>query len=107
MAHTYEELSKMTVAELRDIAKDLDHEAVQGSTQMNKEHLLPALCTALGISAHAHHEVVGVDKSAVKAKIRLLKGQRDEAVTSGDHVRLRRVRRRVHRLKRRLRRAMR
>jgi hypothetical protein len=106
MAHTYEELSKMTVADLREIAKDLDHEAVQGSTQMNKEHLLPALCTALGIQAHAHHEVVGVDKAAVKSKIRVLKGQRDEAVKSGDHVRLRRVRRRVHRLKRRLRRAM-
>ena len=48
MAHTYEELSKMTVVELRDIAKDVDHEAVQGATQMNKEHLLPALCKALG-----------------------------------------------------------
>jgi len=106
MAHTYDELSKMTVAELRDIAKDLDHEAVQGSTQMNKEHLLPALCTALGIDAHAHHVVVGIDKVAVRSKIRQLKAQRDEAVRAGDHQRLRRVRRRIHRLKRRIRRAM-
>ena len=104
--HTYEQLSGMTVAELRDIAKDLDHEAVQGSTQMNKEHLLPALCTALGIEAHAHHRVVGIDKAAIKSKIRLLKTQRDEAVKSGDHQRLHRVRRRIHRLKRRIRRAM-
>jgi hypothetical protein len=35
-----------TAAELRDIAKALTHEAVQGYTQMNKEHLLPALCKA-------------------------------------------------------------
>lgn len=106
MAHTYEELSKMTVAELREIAKDLDHEAVQGSTQMNKEHLLPALCTALGIDAHAHHVVVGIDKAAYKARIRQLKVKRDEAVKGGDHARLRRVRRRIHRLKRRIRQAM-
>jgi hypothetical protein len=103
MAHTYEELSQMTVAELRDIAKDLDHEAVQGATQMNKEHLLPALCKALGIETHAHHQAVGIDKPAIKAKIRQLKSQRVEAIQAKDHARLRRVRRRVHRLKRRIR----
>ena len=103
MAHTYEELSKMTVAQLRDIAKDLDHEAVQGATQMNKEHLLPALCKALGIEAHALHHVEGLDKPAIKAKIRQLKSQRDEAIKAHDHARLHRVRRRVHRLKRRIR----
>jgi DNA-binding IclR family transcriptional regulator len=103
MAHTYEELSKLTVADLRDIAKDLDHEAVQGATQMNKEHLLPALCKALGIETHAHHVVVGIDKPAIKAKIRQLKSQRGEAIKTKDHAKLRRVRRRVHRLKRRIR----
>ena len=45
---TYEDLKKKTVAELRDLAKGLSHEAVQGYTQMNKDHLLPALCKALG-----------------------------------------------------------
>jgi hypothetical protein len=103
MAHTYEELSKMTVAQLRDIAKDIEHEAVQGATQMNKEHLLPALCKALGIETHALHHVEGIDKPAIKAKIRLLKGQRNDAIKAGDHDQLRRVRRRVHRLKRRIR----
>jgi hypothetical protein len=106
MADTYEELSKKTVAELREIAQGLEHEAVQGATQMNKEHLLPALCTALGIDARAHHVVVGIDKAAVKAKIRQLKAQRDEAIKGGDHALVRRARRRVHRLKRRIRRAM-
>jgi hypothetical protein len=106
MAHTYEELSEMTVAQLRDLAKDIDHEAVKGYTQLNKEHLLPGLCKALGIEAHAHHEAVGVDRGAIKAKIRQLKSLRDEAIKSGDHARVRRVRRRVHRLKRRIRRAL-
>ena len=45
----------------------------------------------------------GLDKSAIKAKIRVLKSQRDEAIKAGDHAKLRRVRRRVHRLKRRIR----
>jgi hypothetical protein len=37
---TYEDLKKKTVAELREIAKGLTHDAVQGYTQMNKDHLL-------------------------------------------------------------------
>ena len=36
MAHTYEELKKKTVAELRQLAGELDHEAVQGYTQLNE-----------------------------------------------------------------------
>jgi hypothetical protein len=103
--YTYEQLHGMTVAELREIAQGLEHEAVQGATQMNKEHLLPALCTALGIEAHAHHEVVGIDKKAVKAQIRALKEEREAALEGGDSERLRRVRRRIHRLKRKIRRA--
>jgi hypothetical protein len=103
MAHTYDELSRMTVAQLRDVAKDIEHEAVQGATQMNKEHLLPALCKALGIEAHAHHHTEGIDKPAIKAKIRQLKSQRGDAIKAGDHDRLHRLRRRVHRLKRRIR----
>ena len=52
MAHTYEELKGKTVDELREIAKGLDNEAVKGFSQLNKEHLLPALCKALGIDTH-------------------------------------------------------
>ena len=71
MAHTYHELKEKTVADLREIAKGIEHEAVEGATQMNKDHLLKALCTALGIDMHEHHEVVGVDKAAIKVKIRI------------------------------------
>ncbi len=46
-------------------ATGLDHEAVKDYTQLNKEHLTPAVCAALGIDAHEHHHVVGnVDEGA-------------------------------------------
>lgn len=105
MGHTYEELKQKTLADLREIAKGLDHEAVKGYTQLNKEHLLPALCEALGIDTRAHHEVVGLDKAGIKAALRTLKTQRDAAVAAGDHARLKQIRRRYHRLERRIRRA--
>ena len=68
MAFTYHELKTKTIGELRDIAKDLKHEAVQGYTQLNKEHLLVALCTALGIPMHEHHDAAGIDKAASRRR---------------------------------------
>ena len=105
MEHTYEELSKMTVARLREIAKDLDDPGLRGYTQLNKAHLLPAVCNALGVEMHQHHEVVGLQKSEVKAKIRKLKVERDAALEARDHKQLKAVRRQIHGLKRQLRKA--
>ena len=105
MTHTYDELHTMTVAQLREVAAGIDHEAVQGATQMNQEHLLLGLCKALGIEAHAHHEVVGIDKAAVKAQIRALKVERDAALEARDKKQLKRVRHKIHRLKHQMRRA--
>jgi hypothetical protein len=101
MAYTFEELKHKTVADLREIAKGIEHEAVQGYTQMNKDHLLVALSKALGIK-HEHHEVVGVDKSGIKARIRELKTQREAAIAAHDRAQLKVVRRTIHRLKRRI-----
>jgi DNA-binding IclR family transcriptional regulator len=98
---TYEELKHKTLAELREMAKGIEHEAVQGYTQMNKEHLLTAISKALGIQ-HAHHEVVGLDKSAIKSRIRELKTQREAAIAAHDRAQLKVVRRTIHRLKRRI-----
>ncbi|MGQ0736772.1 MAG: hypothetical protein ACT4QD_24355 [Acidobacteriota bacterium] len=98
MTPSYEELKKKTLADLRDIAKDLQHEAVQGFTQMNKDHLLPALCQALGIDAHEHHAAHGALKAAARARMKELKGKRAEAIAAGDHDTLRQVRREYHRL---------
>ena len=98
---TYEQLRHKNLAELRDMAKGIEHEAVQGYTQMNKEHLVAALAKALGIE-HEHHSVVGIDKSSIKARIRELKTQREAALASHDHAQLKVVRRSIHRLKRRI-----
>ena len=101
MAYTYEQLKHMTLAALREIAKGSEHEAVQGYTQMNKEHLIGALAKALGIQ-HTHHDVVGIDKGSIKARIRELKTQREAALAAHDREQLKVVRRTIHRLKRRI-----
>lgn len=103
MAHTYEELSRMTALQLREIAKDIEHDALHGFSTMHKDKLLPALCTALGVEAHVHHDVVGIDKAKVKAEIRSLKAKRTEALEKKDRETLRMIRRRIHHLKRRIR----
>ena len=97
--YTYEELKHKTIADLRDIARGLDHEAVKGFSQLNKEHLLPGLCKALGIETHEHHHVVGgFDKAAAKQKLRALKAEKQSAVESGDRARTKALRRRIHRI---------
>ena len=107
MAYTYEELKGKTVGELRDIAKEMpDDETLKGALQMNKEHLLPALCKALKIEAHEHHAVVGIDKPALKLKIKMLKGERDAALEAHDLGKLKNVRRQIHRINRDIRRHM-
>ena len=103
MTYTYEQLKGKTVAELREIAKDVTHEAVQGYSQLNKEHLLPALCRALGIDMHEHHVVQGIDKAGIKAKIRALKVQRDAALDTHNHETLKSVRRQIHHWNRQIR----
>lgn len=105
MTHTYEELHSMTVAEMREVAKELESESLRGYSTMHKEDLLKVLCETLGIEAHVHHEVVGLDKAKVKAAIRELKLQRQAALDAGDHKELKKVRRQIHRLKRKIRQA--
>jgi predicted nucleic acid-binding Zn-ribbon protein len=100
--YTFDELRHASIVRLREIAQGIQHDAVQGYTQMNKEHLLAAVCTALQIEMHAHHEVVGVNKSTLKTGIRKLKDKRDAAVAAKNYKELRQLRRRIHHLKRRL-----
>ena len=105
MAHTFDELKHSTLAQLKEIAEETDHEAVEGFTQMNKDHLLQALCEALGIEMHVHHEVVGIDKSSIKKQIKELKVERDKALEAHDHKQLKDVRRQIRKLKHKIRRA--
>jgi hypothetical protein len=103
VAYSFHELKLKTVQELREIAKDVQHDAVQGFSQMNKDHLLPALCKALGIDTHEHLAVVGIDKAAVKAKMRELREKRNAAREAHDHQLLKSLRRQIHGLNRQIR----
>jgi hypothetical protein len=103
VAYSFHELKLKTIQELREIAKGVQHDAVQGYSQMNKDHLLPALCKALGIDTHEHLVVVGIDKPAVKAKMRELREKRDAAREAHDHQLLKSLRRQIHGLNRQIR----
>ena len=105
MAYTYDQLKGMTVAELREIAAGILHEAVQGYTQLNKEHLLVALAKALNLDTHTRHKIQGIDKSGVKSQMKELRKKRDTALEAHDHAQLKSVRRQLHSLRRSLRKA--
>ena len=101
MEYTYEQLNKMTVAELRDIAAGTGREELIGVTTMHKEKLLPLMCKVLNIQVPYHH-VVGINKTSIKQQIRQLKIQRDEAIQKKDRNRLKETREKIHQLKREL-----
>jgi hypothetical protein len=105
MAYTYEQLHAMNVIQLRDIAKEIEHEAVKGFTTMHKEKLIPALCTALGIEGHAHHHALGIDKAKLKSGIKVLKKQREELIAKHDSKSLKGVRKQIKHLKKKIRKA--
>lgn len=105
MSYTYEELKKKTVAELREIAKGIENEAVKGYTQLNKEHLLNAICKALEIDTFVHHRAVVSDKSTIKRQIRELKKKREEALSVHNHTELKSIRFQIRHLKKKLRKA--
>jgi hypothetical protein len=102
-AYTFHELKEKTVYDLREIAKGIQHEAVQGYTQLNKDHLLVAIAKALNIPTHEHHAVGGFDKAGLKAQIRELKKKRDAAMEAGDASLVHTLRRQIHRLNHKIR----
>ena len=106
MSYEYKELKHMTAAQLKEIAKGIDHEAVKGYTQLNKDHLIDAICTALNIDKHEHHEVVGIDKTKIKKQIRELKKKRDEAIEKKDSAATKSIRKEIKNLKNKIRKAM-
>lgn len=105
MDYTYENLKNKTVAQLREIASGIDHEAIKGYTKLNKEHLLVALCKALNIDTFEHHEVVGVNKTAIKAKIKELKKKRNDALSAHNRAEFKSIIRNIRKLKRKIRKA--
>lgn len=106
MEHTFKDLKHMTVAQLREIAADTGEDGIKGYTQLNKEHLLEAICKFYNIDMYEHHDVVGVDKGKIKAKIKEMKKERDEAINKKDKAKLLAVRKEIKKYKKELRRAM-
>ena len=100
MTYTHAELKEKTVAQLREIAAGIEHEAVQGHSQMNKEHLLVALCKALNIEMREKHHVVGIDKSKAKARIQAMKDRLAKAIEAKDRKQIKFCHRQIHRQKR-------
>lgn len=98
--YSFEQLKHMTVAQLREIASGIEHEAVTGYTQLRKDQIVHGICMALEIDETVHHDVVGIEKATIKKKIKALKAERDAALEAHDPDHLKRIRRRIHHLKR-------
>ncbi len=99
MAYTYEELKAKSLADLQEIAKTLEgNDEIKGHSQMNKAHLLPALCKALNIDTHEHHVVVGIDKVQIKSRMKELRKKRAAALDAQDGDTLKAIRRELHKL---------
>lgn len=105
MTYTFPELKHKNLVELKEIAAGIEP-PVQGYTQMNKDHILVAICKALNVDMKVHHEVVGIDKSAVKLKIREWQKKRNEALAAGDRKSLRVALDHIHNFKHQLRKSM-
>ena len=106
--YTYDELKTKTVAQLREICDGLEGEQaekVKGYKTLHKEEVIKVLCDALGIEAHEHHEVVGLDKKKVKAQIQEQKEKRKAALEAKDPAQLKRARLNIRRLKHKIRKA--
>ena len=103
----YHELEKMTVAKLREMAKE--YPELTGATAMKKEDLISTIAEKLGIetveSGKAAAVAGGADRTDIKAQIRELKKQRAEALKDKSREQLRVTRKQLHRLRRKLRKA--
>ncbi len=95
-------LDKMTVKELRDIAKEID--GIVGVHGMNKPELLSEIKVSRGIK-EAPKAKSGASTKEMKAKIKSLKKQRHQALTEKQDELAIRYRRQIARLKKKTRRS--
>jgi hypothetical protein len=98
----FHQLHKTRVIELREMAAKY---GVEGTSALKKEQLVDFLATKLGIDRHAHGKL-GINKDAVKKRLREVKAERDAALAAHDDKALKQARRRIHRLNREIRRAV-
>jgi hypothetical protein len=95
-------LEKMTVIELREIAKQI--EGVVGVHGMNKPELIAIVKESRGIKEAPKDKETATTKQ-IKSKIKQLKAKRQKALEEKDAVVAQRSRRQISRLKKRTRRA--
>lgn len=98
----FHHLQKTRVVELREQAAKM---GIEGVSAMKKEKLVDVLATKLNIDRHAHG-ALGINKDAVKKRMREVKATRDAALAAHDAKALKLARRKAHRLKREIRRAL-
>jgi len=102
-------LEKMTVKELREIAKEIPH--TTAVSDMKKEELVDFIKEARGIKEEAparqrrHVPKIKMTRTELKSRIRELKGVRLQALEARDAKIAQAVRRRISRLKKKSRRA--
>ena len=98
----WHDLEKMTVVKLREEAHEKGIEGVHGK---HKAQLVRELAAALGVERpqEALPEEVVHTKSELKGQIHELKAKRNELIAAHDHKGLTEVRRKVHGLKRKIR----
>jgi len=104
----YDELSKMTVIQLREEAKKTD---AKGVTGMKKDELIALLAGDQGIEVPAKKPAAAkktsgakgakMDRPAVQKKLAELKAEQVTARAAGDKKQTALLRRRIHTLKRR------
>lgn len=98
----WHELAKKKVDELRKMAKE--KAGVEGTAGLHKDQLVAVVAKAFGIE-RPHLVVEGVDRLAIKEKIRGLKSDLAQALSTKDSALVKKKRRQIHSLKRQIRRA--
>lgn len=96
-------LDRMTAKELREIA--LGIEGIVGVHAMNKSELIDAIKKAKGIEDEKKRET-SIDVRTLKKKIRELRSQKETMKEAGEKDKVRVLRRRISRLKKKTRRAV-
>ena len=97
----WHELMKKKITELREMAKA---QGMEGTSGLTKDKLVEALAHKLGIE-RPHLVAEGTDKTTIKQKIRALRVDIAKALEAHDHQLAHDKRRRIHHLKRQIRRA--
>jgi len=98
----WHDLEKMKADALRELGKEKTD--LEGLSGMKKDQLVEELAAKLGIEKPHKRIEAGLGKRKIKAEIKALKQHRDEAIQAKNADELRRVRQRMHGLKRKLRR---